>query len=43
MIYIIIAIGSLWGIITLLALHQEDKEIKELIESAREANRKNND
>ncbi len=37
MIYIIIAIGSLWGIITLLALHQEDKEIKEMIESARKA------
>jgi hypothetical protein len=36
--YVIIAIGSLWGIITLVALREEEKEIKELIDSARKAN-----
>jgi hypothetical protein len=38
LIYVIIAIGSLWGIITLVALREEEKEIKELIDSARKAN-----
>lgn len=36
--YIMIAIGSLWGILTLVALREEEKEIKELIDSARKAN-----
>jgi uncharacterized membrane protein YuzA (DUF378 family) len=39
-IYIIIAIGTLWGIFTFVAIREEDKEIKELIESARNATRK---
>jgi protein-S-isoprenylcysteine O-methyltransferase Ste14 len=38
LLYIMIAIGALWGIITLVALREEEKEIKELIDSARKAN-----
>jgi hypothetical protein len=34
-IYIIIAIGTLWGIFTLIGIREEDKEIKEMVESAR--------
>jgi len=36
-IYIIIAIGTLWGIFTLIGIREEDKEIKEMIQSARKA------
>jgi hypothetical protein len=35
--YIIIAIGTLWGIFTFISIRQEDKDIKEMIESARKA------
>jgi hypothetical protein len=34
-IYIIIAIGALWGIFTLISIREEDKEIQEMIQSAR--------
>ena len=33
--YVIIAIGALWGIITLIGIREEDKDIKEMIKSAR--------
>lgn len=35
--YVIIAIGSLWGILTFIGFHEEDEEIKEMIESARKS------
>jgi hypothetical protein len=35
--YIIIALGALWGIVTLISLRQEEKDIQEMIESARKA------
>jgi uncharacterized membrane protein YuzA (DUF378 family) len=38
-IYIIITIGALWGIATFFSLREENKEIQEMIESAREATR----
>jgi hypothetical protein len=38
LLYVIIAIGSLWGILTFASLREEEKEIKELIDSARKAN-----
>ena len=34
-IYIIIAIGTLWGIFTLIGIREEDKDIKQMVESAR--------
>jgi hypothetical protein len=34
-IYIIIAIGTLWGIFTLMGIREEDKDIQEMIDSAR--------
>jgi len=34
-IYIIIAIGALWGIFTLVGLREEEKDIQEMIDSAR--------
>ena len=37
LIYIIIGIGALWGILTLIGLHEEENYIKELCESARKA------
>jgi hypothetical protein len=37
--YITIAIGALWGLLTFFALAQEEKEIKELIQSARNVTR----
>jgi|Laugrespbdmm15dd_1035085.scaffolds.fasta_scaffold139262_1 hypothetical protein len=37
LIYAIIAIGALWGIITLISLHEEEKDIQEMIDSARKA------
>jgi hypothetical protein len=40
LIYAIIAIGALWGIITFISLHQEEKDIQEMVESARNAIRK---
>ena len=33
--YVIIAIGTLWGILTFIAIREEDKEIQEMIQSAR--------
>jgi uncharacterized membrane protein YuzA (DUF378 family) len=39
-IYIIIAIGTLWGIFTFISIREEDKEIQEMIQSARNATRK---
>ena len=33
--YVIIAIGTLWGIFTLIGIGEEDKEIQEMVESAR--------
>ena len=41
-IYIIIAIGTLWGIFTLIGIREEDKEIKEMVESARKHSQKSN-
>jgi hypothetical protein len=38
--YVIIALGTLWGIFTFIAIREEDKEIQELLESARNATRK---
>ena len=37
LVYVIIAIGALWGILTLVSLDEEDKYIQELCESARRA------
>ena len=38
--YVIIAIGALWGIFTLIGIREEDKDIQEMVESARNAIRK---
>jgi len=35
--YVIIAIGALWGVLTLISLRQEEKDIQEMVESARKA------
>ena len=35
--YVIIAIGALWGVLTLISLRQEEKDIQEMFESARKA------
>lgn len=40
LVYVITAIGALWGVLTLIGLRQEEKEIQELIKSARNATRK---
>lgn len=37
--YIFIAIGTLWGVLTFFALAQEEKDIKEMVQSARKATR----
>jgi len=37
LIYVITAIGAFWGFLTFIAIHQEDKEIQEMIQSARKA------
>jgi protein-S-isoprenylcysteine O-methyltransferase Ste14 len=37
MFYVFISIAALWGILTLVALREEEKEIQEMIESARKA------
>jgi hypothetical protein len=40
--YVIIALGTLWGIFTFIAIREEDKEIKEMVESARKHSQKSN-
>jgi hypothetical protein len=35
LIYTIIAIGTLWAILTFISIREEDKEIQEMIQSAR--------
>jgi len=35
--FVIIAIGALWGVLTLISLGEEEKYIQELCESARKA------
>ena len=40
LIYVIVAIGALWGILTLINVRLEDKEIQEMVESARKATEK---
>jgi hypothetical protein len=40
LVYVITAIGALWGLLTFASLREEDKEIQELLESARNATRK---
>jgi len=40
--YVIIAIGALWGIFALIGIREEDKEIKEMVESARKHSQKLN-
>ena len=39
LIYVIIVIGALWGALILIGLREEEKEIKELLDSARKATR----
>jgi hypothetical protein len=36
-IYAIIALGAIWGVLTLIGFHEEDKDIQEMIQSARKA------
>ncbi len=38
-VYVITAIGALWGILTFIGLREEDKEIQELLDSAYKATR----
>ena len=38
--YVVIFIGALWGLLTFFALAQEEKEIKQMVESARKATHK---
>jgi hypothetical protein len=33
--YVIVAIGTLWGLLTLIGIRKEDKDIQEMIDSAR--------
>ena len=40
LLYVIIFIGALWGTFTLIGINEEDKEIQEMVESARNAIRK---
>lgn len=37
MSYVIIAIGALWGLLTLLSLREEEKYIQELCQAAEQA------
>lgn len=37
LLYVIIFIGALWGILTFVSINQKDKEIKEMVQSARKA------
>jgi hypothetical protein len=39
LIYVMIAIGTLWGVLTLYSFRVEDEYIKELVESARNVTR----
>jgi hypothetical protein len=39
LVYVITAIGALWGILTLIGIREDDKYIKELVQSARNATR----
>ena len=41
--YVIIAIGALWGTLTLISLRQEEKDIQEMVKSARKATQKSQD
>lgn len=34
-IYAIIALGAIWGLFTFIAIREEDKEIEQMIQSAR--------
>ena len=36
-IYVITAIGALWGLLTFISLREEEKEIQEMLKSARKA------
>lgn len=38
--YVLIAIGALWGVLTLVSLREEEKYIQELFQAAEQANRK---
>ena len=38
--YVVISIGALWGLLTFFALAQEEKEIKQMVESERKATHK---
>lgn len=38
--YILIAMGTLWGILTLISLREEEKYIQELCRSAEESSKK---
>ena len=38
--YVLIAIGTLWGVLTLVSLREEEKYIQELFQAAEQANRK---
>ena len=40
--YVIIAIGALWGVLTFISLRQEEKNIQEMVESARKATQDKN-
>jgi hypothetical protein len=35
LLYVIIFIAALWGTFTLIGINEEDKEIKEMVQSAR--------
>ena len=35
LLYVIISIAALWGILTFVSINEEDKEIKEMVQSAR--------
>ena len=37
LVYVIAAIGSLWGIFTLIGIREDDKYIQELFQSAKQA------
>lgn len=39
-VYLLMAIGALWGLLTLVSLREEEKYIQELFQAAEEANRK---
>ena len=39
-VYVVVAIGALWGILTLYSFRVEDEYIKELVDSASKASNK---